>query len=40
LVNADEVVSSWTRCFPFCWWLFVVSSSSSHGCCWWFFFLS
>jgi len=38
LVNVDETISSWTRCFPLCRWLSVVFSLSSFWQFWWFFF--
>jgi hypothetical protein len=36
--DADEAISSWSRCFPLCRWLSVVSSLSCFWLFWWFFF--
>jgi hypothetical protein len=38
LANANEAISSWSRCFPLCQWLSVVSSVSCFWLFWWFFF--
>jgi hypothetical protein len=36
--DADEAISSWSRCFPLCRWLSIVSSLSCFWLFWWFFF--